>query len=278
MASRSAIQERIRSFQEMTRQLIESLEPIKRVVVVLSGKGGVGKSFVSAALAVTLWFQGKRVAVFDADFHGPSIPWILGVENGRIFAGDDGRLIPFEMYEGLAVMSPELLLDEKESPIIWRGPMKTRAIIELLSKTSWGERDYMIVDLPPGTGDEPLTIAQYVAKVKNSGAILVLTPSSMVRHIVTKAKRFCEHLHIPLLGGVMNMAYFRCPKCGAVYRIFGEIEQDIGIEILAELPLDPELAKAIDTSKLIDYLSRDNEVSRKFKEIAEQIEKKMPNY
>lgn len=273
-ANREAIQERIKAFQEMARQLVESLDPIKRVIVVLSGKGGVGKSFVSAALAVTLWFQGKRVAVFDADFHGPSIPWILGLEHGRIFADDSGRLIPFEMYEGLAVMSPELLLDEKESPIIWRGPMKTRAIIELLAKTRWGERDYMVVDLPPGTGDEPLTIAQYVAKVKNSGAILVLTPSSMVRHVVSKAKKFCEQLGIPLLGGVMNMAYFRCPNCGAVYRIFGE-ERDVGIEILAELPLDPELAKAIDSSALISYLRKENEVAIKFRELALIVEKRM---
>ena len=270
-ANKEAIQERIRAFQEMARQLVESLDPIKRVIVVLSGKGGVGKSFVSAALAVTLWFQGKRVAVFDADFHGPSIPWILGAEHGRIFADDSGRLIPFEMYEGLAVMSPELLLDEKESPIIWRGPMKTRAIIELLSKTRWGERDYMVVDLPPGTGDEPLTIAQYVAKVKNSGAILVLTPSSMVRHIVSKAKKFCEQLRIPLLGAIVNMAYFRCPKCGTVYRIFGEAKE-VDIKVLAEIPLDPELSKALDESRLLEYLKESNEVSLAFRRIAEKID------
>ena len=260
--------------QQTLREIANSLSPVKNVIIVLSGKGGVGKSFVSAALATTLWLSGRRVALLDADFHGPSIPWILGVENGRILADENSRLVPFEARDGLAVLSPELMLDERENPIIWRGPMKARAILELLSKTRWGERDYMVVDLPPGTGDEPLTIAQYLARVKSSGALLVLTPSSMVRHIVVKAKRFCEHLNIPLLGGVMNMAYFRCPNCGKVIRIFGE-EQATELEILAEIPLDPELSRAIDSSKLIDYLESENEVSQIFKKLAQYIEKKM---
>lgn len=235
----------------LVKALAESLRDVKRVLMVLSGKGGVGKSLVAASLAISLSLLGRRVAILDADFHGPSIPWILGVEDRYIGVTIDGRFIPVDV-EGVAVMSIELMLRNRSSPVIWRGPLKVRTLIDLLSRTLWGSRDYLIVDLPPGTGDEPLTIVQYL-KVKPLAGILILTPGSVVKHVVSKAMEFLNLLSIPLLGVVINMAYLRCPSCRSIVRPFGSVEME-GVEVLAEIPLDPELAEAVDRSDLLGFI------------------------
>jgi len=238
-----------------SKALEEGLKDVKNIIMVLSGKGGVGKSIVASSLAVSLRMMGRSVAILDADFHGPSIPWILGVEGRYVGATLEGKLVPVEVG-GIGVVSVELMLNVRTTPIIWRGPLKARAITDLLSQTLWGSRDYLIVDLPPGTGDEPLTIAQQL-KVRPLAAVLVLTPGHMVKHIVMKAKEFLNLLEVPLLGVVANMSYFRCPKCGAVTNIFGTL--DVGPdEVIAEIPVDQELAVAVERSQLIDYITNNN--------------------
>ena len=220
-------------------------------MVVLSGKGGVGKSLVSASLAAGLSLLGKRAAVLDADIHGSSIPWMLGLEKAQVGIKGD-KIVPPEA-RGVAVMSLELLAEDKEAPLVWRGPLKAKAIIDMLTATEWGERDYLVVDLPPGTGDEPLTIAQALG-AKGGYAILVVAPGLLVKHVVAKAERFARELNLKLLGVVANMAYFRCPACGAVHRPLGKLEVGES-RVLAEIPLDPELADAIDKGELVEYVA-----------------------
>jgi|AAFY01.1.fsa_nt_gi ATP-binding protein involved in chromosome partitioning len=241
--------------------------------MVLSGKGGVGKSLVAASLALSLRAMGRSVAILDADFHGPSIPWILGVEGSYVGATLEGKLVPVEVA-GIGVVSVELMLNVRTSPVIWRGPLKARAIMDLLSQTLWGSRDYLIVDLPPGTGDEPLTIAQQL-KVRPLAAVLVLTPGHMVKHIVMKAKEFLSLLGVPLLGVVANMSYFRCPKCGTITNIFGTLDVDPS-EVIAEVPIDPELAVAVERSKLVDYVTHSNsEVASVLRSLGPKVEDRL---
>lgn len=228
-----------------------SLAGVRHVVVVLSGKGGVGKSLVSASLAVGLSLLGKRAAVLDADIHGSSIPWMLGLEKAQVGIKGD-KIVPPET-RGVAVMSLELLAEDKEAPLVWRGPLKAKAIIDMLTATEWGERDYLVVDLPPGTGDEPLTIAQALG-AKGGYAILVVAPGLLVKHVVAKAERFARELNLKPLGVIANMAYFKCPACGAVHRPLGKLEVGES-RVLAEIPLDPELADAIDKGELVEYVA-----------------------
>jgi ATP-binding protein involved in chromosome partitioning len=234
----------------------------------MSGKGGVGKSLIASSLAIGLSTKGYSVAVLDADIHGPSIPWIMGLEDRHISIDNDGFITPIEI-ENIAIISIELLLLNKNMPLIWRGPLKTRAILELLSKTKIGKRDYLIVDMPPGTGDEPLTIAQNL-KDKIIGAILVTIPGDLVKHVVTKAEFFLKELNIPLLGIVINMAYFKCPICNTVHKLFGEVDIDHK-NIIAEIPIDPTLAQAINNGKLLKYLKEDNETAKSLFKISEFV-------
>lgn len=248
--------------------LAHFLADIKRIIIVMSGKGGVGKSLIASSLAIGLSTKGYSVAVLDADIHGPSIPWIMGLEDRHISIDNDGFITPIEI-ENIAIISIELLLLNKNMPLIWRGPLKTRAILELLSKTKIGKRDYLIVDMPPGTGDEPLTIAQNL-KDKIIGAILVTIPGDLVKHVVTKAEFFLKELNIPLLGIVINMAYFKCPICNTVHKLFGEVDIDHK-NIIAEIPIDPTLAQAINNGKLLKYLKEDNETAKSLFKISEFV-------
>ena len=250
-------------------ELEKGLSEVRNIIAVLSGKGGVGKSIIASALAVGLSMKGYRVALFDADFHGPSIPWILGVENSYLGVTLEGKLIPIEL-NNLAIISIELLLNDKNAPIIWRGPLKARTILDLMTKTLWGKRDYLIVDLPPGTGDEALTIAQYL-RIKPLSAILVLTPGSMVSHIVTKAKEFVKVLGVPLLGAVINMSYFECPVCGTKHYIFGNVDLK-DVDILAEIPIDPALAQAVEKSQFVEFMKSDNKSAQILRMLSDIVE------
>ncbi len=257
------------TMQQIVEEVARALSSVRHVVAVLSCKGGVGKSLVSASIAIAVAHMGKKVAILDADIHGPSIPWILGIENSYLGSTIEGKIIPVEV-DGIAVVSLELLLEDRSQPIVWRGPLKTRTLIQLVTSTNWGPRDLMIIDLPPGTGDEALTIAHAFSK-KLDGVILVATPGEMVRHVVTKAKRFAELLGIPLIGLVLNMAYLTCPHCGKTIELFGPRKPIEGVELLGEIPLDPALAKAVDESKLREYLSQDNESSKRIRDIAYRV-------
>jgi len=269
--------EMIRKAREQELEARKRLARIKHKVAVMSGKGGVGKSFVAASLAVTLAAMGKTVGILDADFHGPSIPKLLGVKGKRMLSGPPG-LLPVTGPLGVKVVSIDFLLPSEESPVIWRGPLKAGALRELLSMVVWGDLDYLIVDLPPGTGDEPLSVAQLVNDL--SGAVIVTIPSDLSRVIVKKAVAFAQQLNLRVLGIVENMSYFVCPKCGSTYRIFGEgagrrIAEEMGVDFLGEIPLDPRVAKCSDEGKPFVLCYPDSEVSIALRKIVEAVVSKV---
>ena len=224
---------------------------VKHVILVLSGKGGVGKSTVSVNLAFALANHGKNVGLLDLDFHGPSIPKMLGIEDQRpaVLAQ---TIEPVHVTGNLAVMSMAFLLPDTSSPVIWRGPMKMGAIQQFLAEVNWGSLDYLVVDLPPGTGDEALTIAQLAPNVK--GAVIVTTPQDVAVIDAIKAVKFIEKLDIPVLGIIENMSGMLCPHCGETINLFSKgggkkAAEDLGVPYLGAIPLDPEMVKAGDEGR-----------------------------
>ncbi len=260
------------SLEEIKSKIRERLGDVRYRIAVVSGKGGVGKSFLTAALAVALALKGKSVGVLDADFHGPSIPKALGVEGKVLSLGSDGYIVPVTGPKNVKVVSISFMLKDSSSPVIWRGPLKTRALLELLTRVNWGKLDYLLVDLPPGTGDEPLTIAQFLDYV---GAIVVTIPSKLSKEVVGKAVKFCQILNIPVIGIVENMSEFVCPRCGAVYRIFGSdgesLAKEFGLEFLGSIPLDPRVVECMDEGVPILLKYPDAVVTKRLMEIADKV-------
>jgi Mrp family chromosome partitioning ATPase len=235
------------------------LEKVKTKLAIMSGKGGVGKSTVTALLAVHYAKKGHTVGIFDADFLGPSIPKIFGVEDKRPMLRD-GLLEPVysERY-GIRIMSIQFFLPSKDSPVIWRGPMISGVMRDFLGRTDWGELDYLLFDLPPGTGDAPLTILQ---EIKPNGVIVVTSPQDLTTMIVKKSINMAESLETAVVGIVENMSYYECPQCGHREYLFGkgkasEIASKHRIEFVVEIPIDPNLTKLADSGKIevydIDY-------------------------
>jgi Mrp family chromosome partitioning ATPase len=234
------------------RQKLESrLCQVKHKLIVLSGKGGVGKSTVAVNLAVGLMLEGYRVGLLDIDIHGPSIPTMLGLE-GRFPQGSKEELIPIDL-NGLKVMSPGFFLRSQDDAIIWRGPMKANAIRQFLQDVVWGELDFMVIDSPPGTGDEPLSVCQLI---KNpDGAVIVTTPQKVAAVDVRKSITFCRQLQVPVLGVVENMSGFACPKCGEVTPILGSgggrrMASEMNVPYLGAIPIDPAVAAACDCGQV----------------------------
>ena len=224
---------------------------VKHVILVLSGKGGVGKSTVSVNLAFALASHGKNVGLLDLDFHGPSIPKMLGIEDQRpaVLAH---AIEPVHVTGNLAVMSMAFLLPDTSSPVIWRGPMKMGAIQQFLAEVNWGSLDYLVVDLPPGTGDEALTIAQLAPNVK--GAVVVTTPQDVAVLDAVKAVKFIEKLELPVIGIIENMSGMICPHCKETIDLFStgggkKAAEDLGVPFLGAIPLDPEMVKAGDKGR-----------------------------
>jgi len=247
----------------------KNLESVRYKIVVLSGKGGVGKTFISSMTALAVAEKGYSVGLFDADIHGSSIPTIYGMHGSRLYADEEG-IIPATGPLGVKVVATNLLLDKPETPIVWRGPLKSRAIIELLAHVKWGSLDYLFIDLPPGTGDEAITIAQVVSGLK---AIVVTAPSVLSETIVAKAIEFLRHIGVDVIGIVENMSYFKCPSCGRVYNLLGrstgeQLASKYGARLLARIPLDPLIGEAID--KGIPYLLGypDGEAAKAIRELA----------
>ena len=235
---------------EGRRRLQERLCRIRRKIVVLSGKGGVGKSTVAVNLAVALAQSGRKVGLLDVDIHGPSVPTMLGLE-GETVRGRDGELIPVDL-EGLQVMSLGFFLRNQDDPVIWRGPMKMGVIKQFLQDVAWGALDFLIIDSPPGTGDEPLSVCQLLGKV--DGAVIVTTPQKVSTVDVRKSISFCRQLGVPVLGVVENMSGFACPHCGEVTAILrtggGErLARDMGVTFLGAIPLDPMVAQSGDEGR-----------------------------
>jgi len=224
---------------------------VKHVILVLSGKGGVGKSTVSTNLASALAAHGRQVGLLDLDIHGPNIPKMLGIEDQRP-AVLENCMEPVHVTGNLSVMSMAFLLPDTSSPVIWRGPMKMAVIQQFLSEVNWGSLDFMIVDLPPGTGDEALSIVQLAPNVE--GAVIVTTPQDVAVLDAVKAVKFIEKLELPVIGIIENMSGMICPHCGESIDLFGrgggeKAAEDLGVPYLGSIPLDPAMMKAGDEGR-----------------------------
>ena len=219
---------------------------IKHVIGVVSGKGGVGKSFVTSSLAVQMAKAGYKVGILDADITGPSIPKMFGAHGQLV--GDEKGMYPYETKEGIKIVSINLLMEDEEAPVVWRGPVIAGAVKQFWNEAVWGDVDYLFVDMPPGTGDVPLTVFQ---SLPVDGVIIVTSPQDLVQMIVKKAFHMANMMHIPVLGLVENFSYLKCPDCGKKIALFGESNIDEvaakeGTRVLGKLPLDPAYAKAAD--------------------------------
>ena len=239
--------------ERKAESLLAKLNPnstVKKVIAVVSGKGGVGKSTVTATLAVAMAREGKRAAILDADITGPSAPTAFGVTECQ-GATEEG-LYPALSRSGIQIMSINLLLDNPNDPVVWRGPVIAGAVKQFWSDVIWEDVDYMFVDMPPGTGDVPLTVFQ---SLPIDGVVIVTTPQDLVSMIVAKAVKMANMMHVPVLGIVENYSYFQCPDCGKQHAIYGDSHVDDiaaahGLKVLAKLPINPEFAAAVDAGKI----------------------------
>jgi ATP-binding protein involved in chromosome partitioning len=264
-------QNQVEERKKQDEAIKKNLNQIKQVIVVLSGKGGVGKSTVSTNLALTLSQQGKKVGLLDSDIHGPTIPTMLGLSNRRITQTTDG-LKPIKATENLQVLSMGFLIENQDDAIIWRGPMKMGAIKQLIGDFNWGALDYLIIDLPPGTGDEPLSIAQIIPKI--TGAIIVTTPQDVALVSVRKSITFVNKIKIPILGIIENMSGFTCPHCKKQIDIFKngggkKAADEFNLSFLGSIPLDPTIVETGDTGSI--NLLKDTILATSFVSIAENV-------
>lgn len=238
------------------KSFLEELNPyssVKKVIGVVSGKGGVGKSLVTSLLAESINKEGFKTAILDADITGPSIPKIFGI-NEKV-AGNDMGIVPAQTKDGIKMISINLLLENTEDPVVWRGPIIAGAVKQFWSEVVWDEVDYMFVDMPPGTGDVPLTVFQ---SLPVDGIVVVASPQELVEMIVGKAVNMAGMMNIPVLGIVENMSYFVCPNCGEKHYIFGSSHVDdlaakFGIDTVSKIPIDPQLAKLCDEGRIWEY-------------------------
>jgi ATP-binding protein involved in chromosome partitioning len=257
------------------QKLEQRMSGIRHKIVVLSGKGGVGKSTVAVNLAVSLTMAGHKVGLLDTDIHGPSIPTMLGLENEKIHAGtNENEFVPVD-WNGMKVVSMGFFLGDQDHAIIWRGPLKMGAIKQWLKDTAWGELDYLIIDSPPGTGDEPLTVFQLLGKV--DGAVVVTTPQKVAAVDVRKSISFCKQLGAPVLGVVENMSGFACPKCGEVTQILSagggkHIAEDMQVPFLGSIPIDPKIAESGDEGFAFVDRYKDSATAKIMREIIKSIE------
>ena len=235
--------------ERKAESLLAKLNPkssVKKIIAVVSGKGGVGKSTVTSLLASAMAKEGRRTAILDADITGPSIPKAFGVTECQ-GASREG-LYPALSRGGVQIMSVNLLLDNDRDPVLWRGPVIAGAVKQFFTDVIWEDVDYMFVDMPPGTGDVPLTVFQ---SLPVDGVIIVTSPQDLVSMIVAKAVKMAQMMHIPVLGFVENYSYLSCPDCGKKIQVFGtshlkEEAEKLGLPVLAELPIDPKVAEALD--------------------------------
>jgi len=240
--------------KEQKRDANLPLNEVKYVISVMSGKGGVGKSLVSALLAIGLRSSGRQVGVLDADITGPSIPKMFFHERPQVETSAVG-IIPPQSRTGIRVMSINLLLESEEQAVVWRGPLVGRAIQQFWRDVSWGAMDYLVVDLPPGTSDAPLTVMQ---SLPQSGVVLVTSPQDLAGMVVRKAAHMAAGVGVPILGLIENMSYFVCPDTGKHHEIFGpshahEIAMELDVPLLIRLPLDPEISRLCDEGRIEDY-------------------------
>ena len=269
------MRERTEEEQLLDQQLEENLSKIKHTIVIISGKGGVGKSTVAANLSLALAGDHERqVGLLDADIDGPNIPKMLGVENSNV-TGFNNRFIPVSIKPNLAVISMAFFLPDRDSPVIWRGPLKSGAIKQFLGQVDWGSLDYLVVDLPPGTGDAPLSVAQLIKNV--SGVIVVTTPQDVALLDSRKAVTFARKLQMPVMGILENMSGFACPHCGKEVNLVkiggGEnAAREMGVPFLGRVPLDPRIVESGDSGTPFVEACPDSPAAEAFLKIVEKCD------
>jgi len=263
--------------KEQEMMVREALKKIKNKVMILSGKGGVGKSTVSVCLATDLANRGYKTGILDVDLHGPSVPRMLGI-SGLLDIDSEKHLIPKTVMKNLSVVSIEYLLADKDQAVIWRGPLKHSAIAQFIGQVAWGELDYLVIDSPPGTGDEPLSIAQLIPDAKG---VIVTQPQEISLADVRKCITFCKHVEMEPIGIIENMSGIICPHCGKKFHIFksggGEkIALITGLPFLGTLNFDPDLVDAADKGKLVSYMSDEKRpYNQDFKKITDNVIKRV---
>lgn len=238
----------------MEKESPNQFSHIKNIIGIMSGKGGVGKSSVTALTAITLREQGYNVGILDADITGPSIPKVFGL-NQRKAMGTPNGVEPVISSTGIKIMSVNLILDNEDEPVVWRGPIISNAVKQFYTDVIWGDLDYLLIDLPPGTGDVPLTVMQSLAI---DGIIIVSTPQDLVKMVVNKSMKMVKMLHTPIIGVIENMSYFICPSCDEKHKIFGQSKvkdaaKDMGAHFISEIPMDPLLVELSDEGKIELY-------------------------
>lgn len=259
--------------------LKDNLARIKHKLLVISGKGGVGKSTIAVNLAYGLAFSGKKVGILDIDIHGPSIAKMLGIEGRTLgLSKISNRPMPVKVHDNLYAMTIATLIQDEDAPVIWRGPLKMGVIKQFLQDIEWPELDYLIVDSPPGTGDEPLSIVQILKKV--DGSVIVSTPQDVAILDARKTIKFSEKLSVPVLGIIENMSGFTCPHCGKKIEIFqgkGTIKaaNDFNIDILGKIPIDNKIVKTSDAGRPYIYDYNSLPAAREMKNIVNKIIKKV---
>ncbi len=264
---------------EKVDKIKQRMDKIKHKIAIISGKGGVGKSLVTANLAIGLARNGRKgkVAILDADLTGPCIPKMLGLKGRRLNSGPAG-IQPSIGPEDIRVVSMDFLLPSDDAPVIWRGPIKMGAIRQFLEEVAWGNMDYLLVDLPPGTGDESLSILQLLPEM--DGVVIVTIPSEVSQAVVKKAVTFARKMNVPILGIVENMSGMVCPHCGELVEVFSKgggarVSDEMGVELLGSIPLDPQVAADSDEGVSFIVEHPDSPASEEFMKIIRKIEEKV---
>ncbi|MDA3833223.1 MAG: Mrp/NBP35 family ATP-binding protein [Spirochaetales bacterium] len=252
----------------------KSLQKIKNKLIVMSGKGGVGKTSVSVNLAIALAAKGYKVGIMDVDLHGPDVPRMLGLE-GMLALNQNQKLTPMSFSENLHAVSVESLTQNKDDAIIWRGPIKHSAIRQFVADVEWGELDFLIIDAPPGTGDEPLSVVQ---TIKDAKAIIVTTPQEVALADIRKSINFCKTVKMEIFGLIENMSGFTCPKCGEKIDLFGtgggeRTANAMGVTFLGKIPFDNNVVSCGDTGVSFQEKYKDSPVTKAFADIAEKTSK-----
>ncbi len=261
--------------QQQDEEIKKKLSRIKHKIMVMSGKGGVGKSSIAAYLAILLSKKGYKVGLMDIDLHGPSIPRILGLKSGIIPAPIPGKAFPARLSENLEVISIEVLMGEdKDIATIWRGPIKIGVIRQFIADIEWSDPDFLIIDSPPGTGDEPLTVAQTIS---DSKAIIVTTPQEISLADVRKSINFCQKVNMQILGIIENMSGFVCPYCGKEIDLFKkrggeEVAKAKGLNFLGRIPIDPKVVEAADRGDTSFLDNKELAFTKAITEIADKVE------
>ncbi len=265
--------DRMRQKAEEEMKIARNMKRIKHKIAVMSGKGGVGKSTVSVNLAMSLAMKGRKVGILDMDIHGPNVPKMLGIEGHRLEAVDGG-IGPVMVEPGIKVISMAFLLENPDTPVIWRGPLKLSAMKQFLGDVVWGDLDYLIIDLPPGTGDEHMNVAQLLPE--SDGAVIVTTPQEVALLDSRKSVKFAETLKMPVIGIVENMSGLICPHCGKEINIFksggGEkAAKEMNIKFLGKIPLEPKIVEDSDAGIPFVVENPDSRSAKAFDEIAENV-------